>query len=596
MRRTDRIVRRWGTRCLRAAVVLGAMSLAGPAAAQARTLTISPLEGTPDASPNTQISFLGVPAREISHVTVRGSRSGNHTGQVSSYASSAGASFLPAHPFTQGERVAVSARVGPRGHIRSVGTVFTVARLFDYRSPQAGAPAPAPKGAVQSFVSAPGLHPPNIAVTAASPGASAADIFLTPTHGLGQSGPMIIDGHGRLVWYLPVPSAQVAENLQVQSYRGRPVLVWWRGVVPPVLGVGFGQDEIYDASYRRLATIKGGNGYHADLHDVQLTPQGAAFITAYTLVDSDLSSLGGSRNGALQDAIVQEIDVPTGLVMFEWHAYGHVDLRDSYSRIRSSGVPWDFFHINSISLDPWGDGDFIVSSRNTWAAYEIDHVAGRVLWHLGGRRSSFRMGAGTGTAYQHDVRWQADHTLTIFDNGAVPKAHTQSRVVRERIDFKHRKVSLVARYVRVPGLLSGSQGNAQLLAGGSFFVGWGESPFFTEFNAAGQSLFDGRIPTPGQSYRAYRFPWSGAPATPPSIAVRASAGAATVYASWNGATAVSAWRVLAGPTPATLGAVASAPASGFETAIVVPGAQANFAVQALDAAGNVLGTSATAAR
>ena len=326
---------------------------------------------------------------------------------------------------------------------------------------------------------------------------------------------MIIDGRGRLVWYLPVPSGQVAENLQVQSYQGRPVLVWWRGRVPPTLGVGFGQDEIYDSSYRRIATIKGGNGYHADLHDIQLTPQGSAFITAYTLVDADLSSLGGSRHGALQDAMVQEIDVPTGLVMFEWHAYGHVDLHDSYARISRSGPPWDFFHINSISLDPWGDGNFIVSSRNTWAAYEIDHVTGGVLWRLGGRRSSFKMGAGTGTAYQHDVRWQADHTLTIFDNGAVPKAHTQSRVVRERIDFKHRTVSLVSRYVRVPGLLSGSQGNAQLLAGGSFFVGWGESPFFTEFNAAGQSLFDGRLPAPGQSYRAYRFPWSASPATAP---------------------------------------------------------------------------------
>jgi hypothetical protein len=592
--RTD--AEEWWARSRRVLAVLALATLAGPAAAHARTLTISPLNGTPDASPDTQISFLGVPASEISRVSVRGSRSGSHPGRLSTYVSSPGASFLPSRRFTEGERVLVTAVVGPRGHTRSVGTAFTVARLSGYQPPAAGAPAPARKGTVQSFVSVPGLHPPNIAVTAASPSASSADIFLTPTHGLGQSGPMIIDGHGRLVWYLPVPSDQVAENLQVQSYQGRPVLVWWRGRVPPTLGVGFGQDEIYDSSYRRIATIKGGNGYHADLHDIQLTAQGSAFITAYTLVDADLSSLGGPRYGTLQDGMVQEIDVPTGLVMFEWHAYGHVDLHDSYARISSSGLPWDFFHINSISLDPWGDGNFIVSSRNTWAAYEISHVSGGVLWRVGGRRSSFKMGAGTGTAYQHDVRWQADHTLTIFDNGAVPKAHTQSRVVRERIDFRHRKVSLVSRYVRVPGLLSGSQGNAQLLAGGSFFVGWGESPFFTEFNAAGQSLFDGRLPAPGQSYRAYRFPWSAAPATAPSLAVRASATAATVYASWNGATSVSAWRVFAGPTPATLSPVARAAATGFETAIAVPGGQANFSVQALDAAGNVLGTSAAAAR
>jgi hypothetical protein len=585
------IVGAWWPRSLRALAMLAVAALVGPGSAHARTLTISPLNGTPDASPETQISFLGVPAKEISSVSVRGSHSGSHRGRLSSYVSSAGASFLPSQPFTQGERVAVSAVVGRRGHTHSVGTTFTVARLSGYRPPPSGAPAPARKGTVQSFVSVPGLHPPNVAITAASPSASAGDIFLTPTHGLGQSGPMIIDGRGRLVWYLPVPTGQIAENLQVQSYHGQPVLVWWRGLVPAAIGVGFGQDEIYDSSYRRIATIRGGNGYRADLHDIQLSPQGSAFITAYTLVDADLRSFGGSRDGTLQDAMVQQIDVPTGLVMFEWHAYGHVDPHDSYARVSSSGRPWDFFHINSISLDPWGDGSFIVSSRNTWAAYEIDHVSGRVLWHLGGRHSSFKMGAGTGTAYQHDVRWQADHTLTIFDNGAVPRAHSQSRAVRERIDFKHRKVSLVSRYVRVPGLLSGSQGNVQLLAGGSFFVGWGESPFFTEFNAAGQSLFDGRLPAPGQSYRAYRFPWSASPAGAPSIAVRASATAATVYASWNGATAVSAWRVFAGPSTSSLAPVATAPSSGFETAIAVS-ASPLLMVQALGQTGEVLGTSA----
>ena len=108
--------------------------------------------------------------------------------------------------------------------------------------------------------------------------------------------------------------------------------------------------------------------------------------------------------------------------MFEWHAYGHVALDDSYAHVpQYSNEPFDYFHINSISPDPWGDGNFLISSRNTWAAYEIDHNTGAILWRLGGRHSSFKMGPGTGTAYQHDVRWQPDQTLTIFDNGAVPE-------------------------------------------------------------------------------------------------------------------------------------------------------------------------------
>src|SRR5262249_19737626 len=154
------------------------------------------------------------------------------------------------------------------------------------------------------------------------------DIFLTPSHGYGQSGPMIIDGAGRLVWFQPAPPGDVAENLQVQSYLGNPVLVWWQGRI--VDGVGFGVDQVFNSDYQPVARVAAGNGYEADLHAARLTREGAAFITAYTFVRADLSSAGGPRSGVLQDAIVQEVDVKTGLVMFEWHAYGNVALSDSY--------------------------------------------------------------------------------------------------------------------------------------------------------------------------------------------------------------------------------------------------------------------------
>jgi hypothetical protein len=573
------------------ALVAAFALLAAPAAA-APAVAISPLNGTPDASPRTQISFLGVPIGEISDVSVTGSSSGRHSGRLRAYASSPGASFLPARPFAQGEHVTVSAVVGPKDHAARVATSFTVARPSGYRPSAPAAPAPAAPGTTQSFASAPTLHPPDVAITTDAPGAASGDVFITPTHGLGQSGPMIVNPQGGLVWYQPVPAGEVATNLQVEGYRGQPVLVWWQGHIPSVLGVGFGTDEIYSASYTPIATVSAGNGYQADLHDFQLTPRGSAFITAYSLVDADLSSVGGSRDGTLQDAIVQEIDVPTGLVMFEWHAYGHVELSDSFSHPAADPThPWDFFHVNSISLDPWGDGNFIVSSRNTWAAYEINHVSGEVMWRLGGKRSSFKMGPGTGTAWQHDVRWQPDHTLTIFDNGATPEAHAQSRVIRERIDWRRREVTLVGRDVRTPPLSTGSQGDDQVLANGDSFVGWGEEPYFTEFSPSGQILFEGHIPSPGESYRAFRFPWSATPAAPPALALTVSGSTTTLYASWNGATGVSSWRVLGGATPATLTPMASAAYTGFQTTIVVAGTAADFAVQALGAGGEVLGTS-----
>jgi hypothetical protein len=203
------------------------------------------------------------------------------------------------------------------------------------------------------------------------------------------------------------------------------------------------------------------------------------------------------------------------------------------------------------------------------------------------------MGPGTGTAYQHDVRWQPDGTLTIFDNGAVPKVHSESRILREHFDYVHRKVTLVGRLGA--RILAGSQGNAEALADGGFFVGWGEAPYLTEYGPAGQILFSARFPLPGQSYRAYRYPWQGTPASLPALVVTPGAnGAATAYASWNGATGVASWRLLGGASASSLDPVAAVPSAGFETAIGVPGGLAVVAVQALAADGSVLSTSVAA--
>ena len=586
-----------GRRLRRCSGALSAPLLACLLASSAHAITISPLPGTPDASPHTQISFLGVPAGEIHQVSVVGSHSGSHSGRLRGYGSAPGASFLLARGFSEGESVRVSALVGSTGHQQHVGSSFTIARLAHYHfTPMSTKAPPATPGMVQSFVSQPNLKPPMVSVITDTPPASPDDVFIAANGSYPQRGPMIFNRAGQLVWFKPIPAGKAAMDLQVERYDGAPALVWWQGYIG--LGVGFGSDEIYGQNYQRIASVNAGNGYQADLHDIQITPSGAAFITAYSIVEANLSSVGGPARGALQDAIVQEIDIKTGLVMFEWHAYGHVALDDSYwPRPASPATPWDYFHVNSISLDPWGDGNFLISARNTWAGYEIDHDTGQVLWRLGGRYSSFKMDPGTETAWQHDISWQPDHTLTLFDNGDSPQEHKQTRIVHERIDWSDRTVQLISQAVHTPSLLANSQGDDQLLADGNSFVGWGALPYMSEFSPAGTLVFDARIAAPGSSYRAFTYPWIGAPAAPPALALRSTAGTAlTAYASWNGATGVSAWQLYAGPSPTQLAPIATAPSSGFETAIAANSTQPYFAVAALNAAGQPLATSATVRR
>jgi hypothetical protein len=557
-------------------------------------VTVSPEPDSRDASVSTQISMLGPPASALSHVSVSGSQSGAHGGRLLAYSQGNGASFVPGKPFTQGERVSVHARL--REGTREVPFAWSfTAAVQDHGGHAGGSPRPAPQKAVyQSFRSRPDLQPPTVIVTAHAAGTTPGEIFIAPYSGPGQYGPMILGEDGSVVWFKPLtPTGTRAADFRVQQYEGKSVLTWWQD---PLISGGSSKagEVILDSSYHQLAVVRAGNGFQPDLHEFQITPQGTGLITVYDGIDCDLSAVGGPRNAAVADTLMQQIDLKTGLVMYEWHSLDHVPLSDSYASAAHAGrtTPFDYFHINSIDVQP--GGDLLIDARNTWAAYDVDARSGQVRWQLGGKRSSFALGAGVRTAWQHDARRQNDGTITFFDNGATPAVHPQSRAIDVRVDAAAKAATLVRESVH-PGkpLVAGSQGNVQALAGGGWMVGWGEVPYVSEFSPTGALLFDAHLPSTYESYRAYRLPWSGQPSDSPALAVVRSGAGARVYASWNGATQLASWRVLAGSSPTSLAPVASAARSGFETAIGVPKLTtgAYVAVQALDASGAVIGAS-----
>jgi hypothetical protein len=559
-------------------------------------VTVSPLPGSRDATAQTQISFLGVPAGELSVLSVTGSRTGRHSGRLVAYSQGDGASFLPARPFTEGERVVVRARLRAGGRALPLFDQFAIASQDVITStPEAVYPGSASE--VQGFRSRPDLHPPVLSVTAQSSAVAPGEEFVAPYTGPGQAGPMILDQNGGLVWFKGLPPRTSATNFRVQEYAGKPVLTWWQGDVS-VHGFGLGEGVIADSAYTDIAHVKAGNGHEVDLHEFQITPQGTALITAYDPILCDVASAGGPAYGAVTDGVLQEIDISTGLVMYEWTSVDHVGLSESYAGARSSstGKPFDYFHINSINLDR--DDSLLVSARNTWTIYDLSGASGQIAWRLGGRHSSFKAGPGTRTAWQHDPRELPDGSISLFDNGASPTVHRESRGIVVRLDPQGRTATLITQLSRSPALLADSQGNTQALGNGDWFLGWGQEPYFSELSPQGQLLFDAHFPAHTQSYRSFRFAWTGTPAHPPSFVVQPGAGgAATAYASWNGATLVSSWRVLAGPSPAQLQPLAQAPREGFETAIPLPGGAAGpyVAIQALDSAGRALGISATLA-
>jgi hypothetical protein len=417
----------------------------------------------------------------------------------------------------------------------------------------------------QHLRSRPDLKPPPVSILVPAHETAPGYVFIAPKKHVAQAGPMILDNRGQVVWFHPLDTRGVTD-FRVQRYRGKPVLTWWRG--RPAHGKGDGNYAIVDSSYRPVARVRPGHGLVGDIHEFLITQRDTALMTIFHRV----------RVGAalVFEGALQEVDIATGRVLFEWHSIRHVPLPESYEqRPRKSSIPYDYFHVNSIDVDT--DGNLLVSARNTHAVYKIDRRSGRIIWRLGGKRSDFVLGPGARFAWQHDARRLPDGTISLFDNEAAPQVRPQSRVIVIRL--RGRRAVLVRRFTHRPPLLAVDQGNAQRLPDGHFLVGWGHQPYVTEFSALGRTLFDLRFGQGSDSYRAFRFPWLGRPLDRPAVVVEGR----TAYVSWNGATEVAAWRV-AGPDLRVR-------KRGFETAIRLPRHIKQLEIEALDASGRVLGAS-----
>ncbi|MER7468146.1 arylsulfotransferase family protein [Streptomyces sp. NPDC097981] len=460
-----------------------------------------------------------------------------------------------------------------------------------------------------------------VKVTANKPGTARGDVFVAPFSAdqmVGQTGALINDNSGDPVWFRPLPSSNLQNaDFKVQTYydarsgRGQPVLTWWQGslALPPwYTNLPAGAPEpggcyyIYDTHYRLLRTVFAHHGYYPDEHEFTLTRKGTALFLASKPVPMDLTPYGGPKNGAILDSEVQEVDLATGRLLYSWSALDHLDPADSEvsaSSASSSDGVWDAFHLNSIDEGP--GGQLLISARNMWAIYDVSKSSGRIRYQIGGKKSDFTLGPNADFYWQHDARFRPGNGISMFDDGCcdLPDGapEQQSHGLILSLDFDNRRATAAKTYYHEPPLYSPTQGNTQALSNGNEFIGWGQSPYYSEYAGAGNTEGDGlqnllheaKLPGSNISYRAFRNEWIGTPYYPPSAAARAGGGGSVVYASWNGSTQTRAWQVLAGPDPDSLSAVVGhAPRSGFETAITTNNPGPYFQVRALDARGMVL--------
>jgi Arylsulfotransferase (ASST) len=481
---------------------------------------------------------------------------------------------------------AARARLTREGFIALAGAAG--AALFGLRLPAATA-APG-TAAINGYVSRPDLNPPVISMDFPSDGAAPGSIFLAPfniaaaagayqstPNSQSHSGPLIVDDFGEPLWFLPLGST-TAMDVRLQQYKGQPVLTWYEGTV---LGAEGGSWVIFDPTFHQVATVKAGRGRHGDLHDLQLTPQGTALITIYR----EVAALDVAR---LVTGIVQEIDVASGRVLFEWRSNEHVGLDESFTPQVTAAGNVDYFHLNSIDVDT--DGHLLLSARNTSTVYKVNRKTGAVIWRLGGKKSDFAVDPAASFAYQHDVRRRRDGTITMFDNNAAaPGAQTQSRGLRIRLDMQKMRASFAAEYLAPSPRTTWAMGDLQQLPDGGVFIGWGTDGSFTELGPDGSVRLDARFADGSVSYRAFRFELAARPKGRPATEIlRNPDGSLTMYVSWNGALNVAQWQLMAGSSAAKMKPARTVRRTGFETAIPLPVTAGTVSAVALDAHGRQL--------
>ncbi|CAI7641573.1 unnamed protein product [Penicillium bialowiezense] len=464
------------------------------------------------------------------------------------------------------------------------------------------------------FKSRPDIYPPVFKVEKSEPNKlSPGYIFITP-YELQNPGPYIFDSTGELVWSgWGISGPGNAHGLHVCEYNGEDHLCFFQGNQQK--GYCRGHGIIMDKNYRVVRSIQPGGGMaSSDMHEFRPINGGkTALMTIYQQRQFDMTPWNVKTGvGWLMESVFQEIDVETNKVLFEWRSLDHVDPSDSFtwpSHTDTSGTglnvhePWDYFHINSI--DKNADGDYLISSRHTCAIYKISGKDGSVIWRLHGAQPTFR-NINFSFSQQHDARFLFENTthtlISLYNNGynGFNKTHTYSSGMIILIDHVESTALQLRNYAPISSdLVSSSQGNLQMLENRNVFIGWGNNPFVSEHDEAGNLLFWGAFAKDTvMNYRAMKFEWDGMPTDSPALWSYSRTAdpfsPTSFYVSWNGATRVKQWNFygamnMTGPW-ILLDKVNK---TGFETEYTNASFYLWSKVEGLDHEGNVLGKSET---
>ena len=401
---------------------------------------------------------------------------------------------------------------------------------------------------------------------------------------------LLLDGTGEPVYYQTLP----ANGWGGIDFKRQP-----GGQLSYYSEADF-QYHLLDDTYTEVGAVGAQFGYETDLHELQLLPNGEALFMIYDPQRIDMSQviLGGDSNAKVLGLVIQAVDANQDVV-FQWRSWDHFLLTDTVVSLTAANI--DYVHGNAIEVDD--DGNLLLSSRHLDEITKINRDTGAIMWRWGGPNNEFTMDPAATFYHQHDIRRQADGTLTLFDNHNDGPA---SRGLTFELDEINLTATLVDEQLHAPDIYSLAMGSHSVAADGTRLLGWGSATTtLTEYAANGSVRLEVSVSDVYRSYRAARFAWVGHPAWPPTLVLTdttalaagapglAAGGEPGLFFSWNGATEVGSYEVFAlGPT--FIHRLAEVPRTAFEDHVLlaavgdVPDGTCAYRVRALDHAGHPL--------
>jgi len=261
---------------------------------------------------------------------------------------------------------------------------------------------------------------------------------------------------------------------------------------------------VMDTLYQIIDTIRCGNGYSTDVHELRMLPNGNALLMSYDPQIVDMSRIvpGGDTAAVVTGLIIQELDTRKNVV-FQWRSWDHFQITDA-NNVDFTAHTIDYVHGNAIEVD-W-DGNLLISCRHMDEITKVNRLTGNIIWRWGGKNNQFTfLNDSLRFKWQHAIRRIPNGNYTMFDNG-VWRPTQFSRAVEYHLDETAMTATLVWQYQQSPDVFGGALGYVQRLPNGNTLIGWGSTtPTVTEVAPDGSKVFELSFDTGMYSYRAYRL-------------------------------------------------------------------------------------------